>query len=101
MSSRPRRNHTLTFKAKVVLTVIKSEKTLSELAPLFDAHPNQITKWKAQLQKGPAEVFGSGGSTRPVTPTGDVKSLHAKIGELTLENIFLKERKAGLLSAKQ
>jgi transposase-like protein len=86
MSRRPRRNHTSAFKAKVVLAAIKGEKTLSGLAQLFDAHPNQITQWKTQLQKGAAEVFGSGGSTGPVTPTVDVKSLHAKIGELTLEN---------------
>ena len=82
---------------------MKGEKTLSELAQLFDVHPNQITPWKAQLQEGAAEVFGSGGNTVPVTPTVDVKSLHAKIGELTLENDFLEGAlsKAGLLSAKR
>lgn len=52
MSRRPRRNHTPAFKAKVALTAIKGEKTLSELAQLFDVHPNQITQWKAQLQDG-------------------------------------------------
>jgi transposase-like protein len=57
----------------VALAAIKGE--LSELAQLFDVHPNQITQWKAQLQEGAAEVFGSGGSTGPVTPTIDVKSL--------------------------
>jgi transposase-like protein len=69
----------------------------------FDVHPNQITQWKAQLQEGAAEVFGPGGSTGPATPTVDVKSLHAKIGELTLENDFLEGAlsKAGLLSAKR
>jgi transposase-like protein len=40
MSRRPRRNHTATFKAKVALTAIKGEKTLSELAEQFDVHAN-------------------------------------------------------------
>jgi transposase len=103
MSRRPRRNHTPAFKAKVALSAIKGEKILSELAQLFDVHPNQITQWKAQLQEGASEVFGSG-STGPTTPTVDMKTLHAKIGELTLENDFLEGAlgKAGLLpSAKR
>jgi transposase len=78
-------------------------KRLSELAQLFDVHPSQITQWKAQLQEGAAEVFGSGGSPGVAKPTVDVKSLHAKIGELTLENDFLEGAlsKAGLLSARR
>ena len=86
MGRRARRNHTPAFKAKVALAAIKGEKTLSELAQLFDVHPNQITQWKAQLQEGAAEVFGPGGGNGTAQPAVDVKSLHAKIGELTLEN---------------
>ena len=85
----------------MALAAIKGELTLSELAQLFDVHPNQITTWKAQLQEGAADVFGSGNGSAP--PAVDVKSLHAKIGELTLENDFLEGAlgKAGLLSAKR
>ena len=103
MTRRPRRNHTPAFKAKVALAAIKGEKTLSELAQLFDVHPNQITQWNAQLQDGAAEVFGPGGGNGASFPAIDVKSLHAKIGELTLENGFLEGAlsKAGLLSAKR
>ena len=104
MSRRPRRNHAPAFKAKVALAAVKGEKTLSELAQLFDVHPNQITQWKVQLQEGASEVFGSGGSPGPTLPAIDVKSLHAKIGELTLENDFLEGAlgKTGLLpSAKR
>ena len=103
MSRRARRNHTPAFKAKVALAAIKGEKTLSELAQLFDVHPNQITQWKALLQEGAADVFGASGGHGAAQPTIDVKSLHAKIGELTLENDFLEGalRKAGLLSAKR
>jgi transposase len=49
MSKRPRRNHTPAFKAKVALCAIKGDRTLAQLAELFDVHPNQITSWKAQL----------------------------------------------------
>jgi len=102
MAKRPRRNHSPAFKAKVALAALKGEKTLTELAQQFDVHPNQVTQWKAQLLEGAAGVFGGGGA-EPATASVDLKSLHAKIGELTLENDFLEGAltKAGLLSAKR
>ena len=101
MAKRSRRNHSPAFKAKVALAALKGEKTLAELAQQFDVHPNQVTQWKAQLLEGAAGVFGGGGA-EPVASV-DLKSLHAKIGELTLENDFLEGAltKAGLLSAKR
>ena len=103
MSRRPRRNHTPAFKAKVALAAIKGEKTLADLAQQFDVHPNQITQWKSRLQEGAAGVFGSDAGSDSDVPRVDIKSLHAKIGELTLENDFLEGAlgKAGLLSAKR
>jgi transposase len=103
MTRRTRRNHTPAFKAKVALAAVKGEKTLVELAQLFDVHPNQITIWKAQLLDGAAGVFGSGATGAEGTPAVDLKTLHAKIGELALENDFLSGAlsKAGLLSAKR
>src|SRR5215475_8770659 len=103
MSRRARRTHTPAFKAKVALAAIKGEMTLTQLAEHFDVHPNQITQWKVQLQESAANVFGTGGGSGPAQPAVDVKSLHAKIGELTLENDFLEGAltKAGLLSAKR
>ena len=85
MPRRPRRNHTPAFKAQVALAAIKGDRTLAELAERFDVHPNQITTWKAQLESAAADVFGRGSETTAV-PAIDIKSLHAKIGELTLEN---------------
>ena len=102
MRKRPRRNHSPAFKAKVALEAIRGQLTVAELAQRHDVHPNQITAWKSQLEGSASEVFGPGGGT-PATPAVDVKSLHAKIGELTLENDFLEGAltKAGLLSAKR
>jgi len=85
MSRRPRRNHSAAFKAKVALAAIKGDRTIAQLADHFDVHPNQITAWKTQLEGNASGIFGSG-SGAAVTPAVDVKSLHAKIGELTLEN---------------
>jgi transposase len=103
MTRRTRRNHSPAFKAKVALAAIKGDKTLAELAQQYDVHPNQITSWKAQLVNAAAGVFGSGSTVKAAAPAVDLKSLHAKIGELTLENDFLAGAlgKAGLLSAKR
>jgi len=103
MSRRPRRNHTPAFKAKVALAAVKGEMTLAQLAEHFDVHPNQITQWKGQLQEGAADVLVPAAGNGALQPAVDVKSLHAKIGELTLENDFLEGAltKAGLLSAKR
>ena len=103
MSRRTRRNHTPAFKAKVALAAVKGDRTLAQVAEQFDVHPNQVTSWKAQLEGGAADVFGPGSSGAAMQPAVDVKALHAKIGELTLENDFLEGAltKAGLLSAKR
>ena len=97
---RTRRDHGATFKAQVALAAVKGDKTLAELAEQFRVHPTQITEWKQQLLVRAADVFGG---TRPTSDTPDLKTLHAKIGQLALENDFLEHAliKAGLLSAKR
>jgi transposase-like protein len=84
---RPRRNHSATFKAKVALAAVRGDRTLVELAEQFKVHPNQIGQWRAELLERAAEVFATAAEKRE--PGVDVKTLHAKIGELTLENDFL------------
>jgi transposase len=83
---RPRRNHGAAFKAKVALEAIKGEQTIVELAERFQVHPNQITEWKKQLLDRAAEVFSKDKKT---TEGQSVKELHAKIGQLAMENDFL------------
>jgi len=103
MTRRPRRNHTPAFNAKVALSAIRGEQTLVELSQQFDVHANQIKQWKDQLLEGSTGVFGDVSKAEPAAPAVDVKTLHAKIGELTLENDFLAGAlgKAGLLGRKK
>jgi transposase-like protein len=102
MTKRSRRTHTPAFKAKVALAALRGDKTLAELGQLFDVHPNQISAWRTQLLEGAQGVFG-GPAAAGASPPVDLKELHAKIGQLTLENDFLAGAltKAGLLSAKK
>ena len=93
MSRRPRRNHSAEFKAKVALAAVRGDRTLSELASQFDVHPNQITQWKTQLLDRAAQLFGAG--TGQAEKPVDMKVLHAKIGELALENDFLQVQLLG------
>jgi len=98
---RTRRNHAAGFKAKVALAAIKGDKTLAELAEHFEIHPNQVSEWKQQLQESANSASVCGPRIKAAEP--DLKVLHAKIGQLTLENDFLESAltKAGLLSAKK
>ena len=100
MSRRPRRNHSSAFKAKVALAAVTGDKTVGEIAQQFEVHPTQVTEWRKQLLERAAEAFGP---LAPAQASVDVKALHAKIGQLTLENDFLEGAlsKAGLLSEKR
>ena len=86
MSKRPRRNHAPGFKAKVALEALKGEQTIVELSQRFQVHPNQITEWKKQLLEHAPEIFSK---DRKPDQVSSVKDLHAKIGQLSMENDFL------------
>ena len=99
---RSRRNHSAAFKAKVALAAIRGDKTLSELSAHFEVHPNQIPQWKGVVPERVASVFETGAAPTP-DAAGTIRALHAKIGQLAVENDFLEGalNKTGLWSAKR
>jgi transposase len=86
MSKRPRRNHAPAFKAKVALEALRGDQTLVELSERYQVHPNQITEWKKQLLEHAPDIFSK---DRKPDEGPSVKELHAKIGQLAMENDFL------------
>ena len=84
----------------MAFAAFKGDKTLAELATQFGLHPTQITQWKPHVLARAVDVFGG---TKSTSDAPDLKVLHAKIGQLALENDFLEGAliKAGLLSAKR
>jgi transposase-like protein len=85
---RKRRTHSPEFKAKVALAAMQGDLTMSELVKKFDVHANQIADWKRQLLDSAPDVFGNGARKAEESEL-TVQELHAKIGQLTMENDFL------------
>ena len=85
---RKRRTHSPEFKAKVALAAIQGDLTMAELVKKFDVHANQITDWKKQLLNSAPDVFGKV-AKKAEDAAETVQELHAKIGQLTMENDFL------------
>ena len=84
---RKRRNHSPAFKAKVAFAALKEEKTLAQLASNYDVHVDQSQTWRNQLKENMASLFDTGQELRK-DQEAEVKSLQAKIGQLTMENDF-------------
>jgi transposase len=84
--AKKRRNHGAVFKAKVALEAIKGEQTVAELSQRFQVHQNLIVEWKKQLLERAGEIFER---DRKAEDGPNVKELHAKIGQLAMENDFL------------
>lgn len=86
-----RRRFTAEFKAKVALEALRGELTLAEIAKKHDVHPNMISLWKKQVSQEAASLFTRGASKTQQTSDEQIKELHAKIGQLTVEKDFLKK----------
>ena len=84
MPRRLRRNHSPACKAKVALEAVKGEQPVIEIAQRFDVHPAVISRWKRQLLEHAAAAFAETDTGTKEGPT--IAELHAKIGELTMEN---------------
>jgi len=84
-----RRNYSPQFKAKVALETLRGELTQAQLAAKHGIHPNVITKWKREATDNIANGFSGKLDKRDRSHDCEIKDLHAKIGELTVERDFL------------
>ena len=83
-----RRKFSAAFKARVAIEALKERETLAELSKRFEVHPNMIGKWKQEFSDRSVEVF----EKKTDKETGvDPDKLYAKIGQLEIENDFLKK----------
>ena len=96
MKKQSRRKFSAEFKAKVALEAIKNQQTLAELAVKFDVNPVMISKWKAEFLENMSAAFEKKGAAEKESI--DAQELYAQIGQLKVENEFLKKsaRKLGL-----
>ena len=91
MSKKTRRKFSADFKAKVALEAIKNQKTLDELSQQFEVNAVTISKWKAEFLKNMAVIFENGREGKAITDSVDIDRLYAQIGQLKVENDFLKK----------
>lgn len=84
-----RKNYSAEFKSKVALAAIREEASLAELSSRFGVNVNVISKWKQKALLGFSNIFSSTHETQHLSNEQQIKELHAKIGELTVEKDFL------------
>ena len=89
MSTTRRKRYSAEFKAKVALEALRGEQTINELASRYELHPNMITNWKRQAIDNMAAAFSGGTERNTKADEAQIKELHAKIGQLTVERDFL------------
>ena len=84
-----RRRFSGDFKAKIALEALRGDKTIQEIAARHKIHPNQVSTWKQRAVEGMKEVFSKGAERGRGEHEAEIRDLHAKIGELTVERDFL------------
>ena len=84
-----RKNYSIEFKAKVALAAIREEASLAELSSRFGINVNVISKWKQKALLGFSKIFSNTQEIQQLSNDQQIKELHAKIGELTIEKDFL------------
>jgi transposase len=94
-----RKRHTANFKAKVALDALRGEKTVADLAQTHELHPTQISQWKKEVVDNLATIFASGKKEKS-NKSEDIEYLERKIGQLIIENDFLKKNWAKSQSVK-
>jgi len=92
MTKKSRRKFSAEFKAKVVLEALKDRITIEELARKHELHPTQINTWKREAIANMASVFSGDKSDGHVDIERQTEKLYAQIGQLKVENDFLKKK---------
>jgi len=89
MSKTKRKRYAGEFKAKVAREALKEESTIADIAARFNIHPNQVSERKKQAIEGFTNVFAGKSDRNDAAHEAQVKELHARIGQLTVERDFL------------
>jgi transposase-like protein len=89
-----RRNFNSEFKKKVAIEAIREQRTINEIAASYEVHPVQIRKWKKELLDGAITIFENPNKqkNRHVVQDEQTSRLEQKIGQLTVENDWLKKK---------
>lgn len=90
-----RKQYTAQFKAKIAIEAIVGHRTINEIASTYGVHPTQIVYWKKEVLKRLPEIFSNGNAGRSSQNDNLVDQLYQQIGQLTMENEYLK-KKSGL-----
>ena len=86
-----RRKFTSAFKAHVAIEAIKNKKTMNELSVQFDVNPVMISKWKTEFLENMNLVFEKERGSSDQSDSSEMEKLYAQIGQLKVENDFLKK----------
>ena len=89
--SKKRRKFSPEFKARLALDAMSGEHTITQLASKYNVHPNQISKWKKQAKEGMVASFSGKAQSDQQVNEAQIQELHAKNGQLTIENDFLQK----------
>jgi transposase len=87
-----RKYHSKEFKAQVALEALKEEKTVAEIASIYEVHPNMVSEWKKHLVDFAAEAFQRGKSKEEKEAEKLEEALYKELGKLKIENEFLKKK---------
>ena len=101
--SKVRKQHSCEFKAQVALAVIREDATIGELSSRYGVHPTVIHRWKKDALASISTGFSGKQERQENDHSAEIKDLHAKIGQLTVERDFLANasKRLGLLGGKK
>lgn len=91
MNKQTRRKFTPEFKAKVALEALKEQSTLAEISKKFEISPVIVSRWKSEFTSNMSAAFMKTGQQPSEQENIDVEKLNAQIGQLKVENDFLKK----------